>query len=449
MEIIKASIPCPETGGEVIVVDELPPEAVAMAQALYSRDPRSVRYHIEEIQKRGPEKFMAQYYVGYGHKSIGDCGTTSLFIENVSMLCAKAIQDWPLYSGQEASTRYLDMTAQKCINPFGTPLGEEIQGRCMALYKRVLNHLKEDFRVKYPQQPAEDLRVWSKAVDARAFDVARAFIPAGCTTYLSWHTNLRQAADHLVYLRQHPSSEIASIANCIEAALTQAYPSSFSSKRYAEQEGYILRRAFYKSVVAKHPLFEASECLDLELLEEFENSGRMFSSRPEKTEVPYIAGAIGNMRFKFLLDFGSFRDLQRHRNMYMQMPLLTTAHGFHPWYIEQLTPTWRPVVERELALIAKLIGELGLGSSAARQYYIPMGYQVPVDMTMGLPQAVYMAELRSMQTVHPTLRVIAQRMGRFIEGSTTTIPDFKLFADYSPDQWSTRRGLHDITKSAS
>lgn len=36
------------------------------------------------------------------------------------MLAAKAIQDHPLYSGQEASTRYLDMSLQTMVNPIAT-----------------------------------------------------------------------------------------------------------------------------------------------------------------------------------------------------------------------------------------------------------------------------------------------------------------------------------------
>lgn len=91
------------------ITDAYPPEANAMMQALYSRSPQSVFAHIKKVEEVGSDKFMAAYYVGYGHKSIGDCGSTTIFAEQVSMLAAKAIQDHPLYSGQEASTRYLDM----------------------------------------------------------------------------------------------------------------------------------------------------------------------------------------------------------------------------------------------------------------------------------------------------------------------------------------------------
>jgi len=45
---------------------------------------------------------------------------------------------------------------------------------------------------------------------------------------------------------------------------------------------------------------------------------------------------FGQCTFKFLLDFGSFRDLQRHRNGETLMPLLTTKFGFYQWYLDQL-----------------------------------------------------------------------------------------------------------------
>lgn len=78
---------------QIIIVDDVAPEPNAMLQALYSRSPKSVTEHLEQVKRVGAEKFMASYYVGYGHKSIGDCGTTSIFVENVSMLVAKAVQD--------------------------------------------------------------------------------------------------------------------------------------------------------------------------------------------------------------------------------------------------------------------------------------------------------------------------------------------------------------------
>ena len=99
--------PLPD-GGEVIVLNTgatITPEATAMLGALYSRSPDSVWNHLRLIAEKGPDRFMSTYYVNYGHKSIGDMGTACVFFEGVSMLAAKAIQDFPLYNGQGVTTR--------------------------------------------------------------------------------------------------------------------------------------------------------------------------------------------------------------------------------------------------------------------------------------------------------------------------------------------------------
>src|SRR3990172_7428114 len=100
------------------VVDDLSPEDLAMLQALYSRSAASVMDHLEKVKATGSGKFMSQFYVGYGHKSIADCGSTTMFIEGVSLLAAKALQDWALYCGQETSTRYIEMSRQPILYPF-------------------------------------------------------------------------------------------------------------------------------------------------------------------------------------------------------------------------------------------------------------------------------------------------------------------------------------------
>src|SRR3989344_7124856 len=106
--------------GKVIVLDTgavIGPESSAMLQALHSRSTGGLESHLKILAEKGPENFMKNFYVGYGHKSIGDCGSITLFIEGISMLAAKAIQDWPLYSGQESSTRYIDFQIQPFKNP--------------------------------------------------------------------------------------------------------------------------------------------------------------------------------------------------------------------------------------------------------------------------------------------------------------------------------------------
>jgi thymidylate synthase ThyX len=67
------------------------PEAVAMLQAFYSRSAESIVSRVERLGKdlTSVKAALKKFYIGYGHQSIGDCGTVTVFVENVSILAAK------------------------------------------------------------------------------------------------------------------------------------------------------------------------------------------------------------------------------------------------------------------------------------------------------------------------------------------------------------------------
>ena len=426
---------------KIIIVDDIAPEANAMLQALYSRSPKSVTEHLDIVRKSGAEKFMASYYVGYGHKSIGDCGTTSIFVENVSMLVAKAVQDWALYNGQEASTRYLDMSKQEVLNPLGTKDGKIIQDEWMRFYTHVLTALIPSLQIRFPLKEGENEKMYEKAIKARAFDIARGFLPAGATTFASWHTNLRQAYDHLKEMRHHPLAEVRDTSAEILKSLQAKYSSSFLHKEYPTEEAYVAKSiaefAYFDDASIKK--FSYKVRLDLPGLKKHV---KLLKERPAKAELHQRFRQYGDMVFSFPLDFGSYRDLQRQRSAVQEMPLLTTKHGFHPWYLEQLTPELKKealaVLKEQKARIAKL-----KATPEVKQYYTAMGYTVTVRMSCTLPSAVYIAELRSSDTVHPTLRIEAQRMGDAIKAS---VPGIVMHHDTSPGTWNIKRGAQDIVR---
>ncbi|MFA6338513.1 MAG: FAD-dependent thymidylate synthase [Candidatus Paceibacterota bacterium] len=426
---------------EIIIVDDLPVETLAMLQALYSRSPRSVREHLEQVKKVGPGKFMASFYVGYGHKSIGDCGTTSIFIENVSMLVAKAIQDWLLYKGQEASTRYLDMTKQPIVNPLGTEQGKKVQDEWMSFYAYLLEQLIPILKERFPREEGQDEKIWTKAVNARAFDIARSFLPAGTATFLSWHTDIRQANDHIKELRHHPLQEVREIAQGMLAALREKYPNSFSHKEYPAEESYLEETAKEITYFDDPSIirFDFRPKFDLQGLLKFE---KLLASRPAKSELHRLFRMYGDITFIFPLDFGSFRDIQRQRSVIQQMPLLTTKYGFHHWYLEQLPENLRLEAESFINRQKRKIAELDTTPEIA-QYYTAMGFIVTCKLVATLPAAVYIAELRTSDAVHPTLRAIAQKMGEALKAS---VPGIAIHHDMSSGSWNINRGKQDIVQ---
>ncbi|MGM0482547.1 MAG: FAD-dependent thymidylate synthase [Patescibacteria group bacterium] len=430
-------------GGQVLVLDTgavINPESEAMLQALHSRSVGGVREHLEVLGEKGSDKFMSTFYVGYGHKSIGDCGSVTLFIEGASMLAVKAIQDWPLYSGQESSTRYIDFARQKFIDPVGNGASKEILENWRSFYLKGVKEMVPVLRSRFPIQENEKESVYEKAINARAFDIMRGFLPSGSSTNMAWHSNLRQIADKLNELRHHPLEEVRNTAFAIEKAVNKAFPNSFSTDKYPESEEYMekcMKTYYYKDT--KCPDFEVSaDNIRKERLEEYRKE---IGSRPPKTELPRRISESGTMEFRFKIDFGSFRDIQRHRAVTQRMPLVTDSYGFGSWYLEELSPELRKEAKGLIKEQKKKTGLLKVPPEI-RQYYIPMGYNVTCRLNGDVHALSYLAELRSTRFVHPTLRKIAIKMAKELERRH----DIKLHLDEDPNRFDIKRGEHDITK---
>ncbi|MCL2469428.1 MAG: FAD-dependent thymidylate synthase [Alphaproteobacteria bacterium] len=454
---------------EVFIVDDRHPEDTAMLQALYSRSPASVVKHLETLKKAGSGKFMGQYYVGYGHASIGDCGQTVCFIEQVSMLVAKAVQDHPLYNGQEASTRYLDYSQQAIKDPTKTDEGAHIQERWRQIYQDTLEKLKEALAAQNPYDPAlyKTEKVWDNTIKARAFDIARGLLPVGTTTLLSWSTSLRNAREHLRRLKYHPLEEVRDVAQSLFSLLNKRYPHSFlaedmaleqvnprdefaqdNAARTHYQTAADIQRRFQLTDEEKQSLLEGRivtrrQALDLEGLRDQETN--LLAQRPPAAALPWRLESYGKYNFLFLLDFGSFRDIQRHRNGVCQIPLVDGRYGLEPWYQEKLAALLSAEdyvhLNTSIAEQFAAIEAIAHASIYDKQYFYPMGTRVLVHASYSLPEAVYVAELRSGKTVHGSLRRVAHEM---LQVLADDIPQIALYGDVDEQDWTAKRGEQTI-----
>ncbi len=418
-------------------------EQRAMLQALYSRSPKTVREHLKKVADGGADKFMSQYYVKYGHKSIGDCGFITIFVEGCGMLVAKAFQDTQLYNGQEASTRYLDFTKAAVVDPIATPESAEILKDWIDF--NAAGNADEEFRAqikaRFPRKPDEKEDVYDRAITARIFDIMRGFLPFGTTTFVAWTVNLRQAADRLQILRNHPLAEVRDSANEVLAALKLRYPNSFGHAFGPEQDSYWYvanERGLYAP--EKMPAMDDVELTHTVDTRELAQYRELLDRRPKYTELPAWMSELGQIRCRFFLDGGSWRDLQRQRAGVIRFPLFETRWGFYPWYLEQLSDKLRG---RGKDLIGRQIERINAlpASPVERQQYLAMGFSAPVQMTFTLPGLVYLIELRSGKTVHPTLRLRAQQLARALHRE---FPDLRLYADMDEDDWSAKRGTQTI-----
>lgn len=475
----------------ILIHSEPHPEDNAMLQALYSRSADSVLLHIERLKAVGSGKFMSQFYKGYGHASIADCGFTTIYFEGISMLAAVALEDDPLFNGQESSTRYIDFSQQAFVIPdhFNYDNGEttnrlaEAAETLRSFYVAAQEPLKADLRLRYPIKEDENEKIYEKAIAARAFDILRAWLPAGATTNVAWTTSLRKANERLVVLMHHPLEEIREIAAYAYASLHAEFPNSFQEDyaaisatgpeilyaleklEGAELFNYYCSTEHFYSAATENLWPTDADSTGYAVAPEFDlsiavNLIGLVKPHPKKA----LASRHSNGRFLHLctvfnLDFGSFRDIHRHRGGYCANPIIKFDAPMHQWYLDQL-PTnlcykgmllldnlrsiYNEVIDTTLEgndehTESMTREELLEESIIQLQYLIPMGILVPVFLNYDVNQFTYVTELRSGKTVHSTLRHIAHKM-------SATLTDFDIvhYADLDPDDWTLRRGTQDI-----
>lgn len=165
-------------------------------------------------------------------------------------------------------------------------------------------------------------------------------------------------------------------------------------------------------------------------------------ARPKKTDIPKKIGSTGTVRFKCMLDFGSFRDIQRHRAVIQQMPLVTDAFGFHKWYLGELETELQKRARDLLSNQVMELSRLPL-TPELKQYCVLMGYKLPCTISGDLPALVYLAELRGTRFVHPTLRARALEIADILEQEFGEY-GLVIHRDPEPDRFDVRRGTHDI-----
>lgn len=428
----------------ITILEEKDPEVLAMLQAFYSRSLEPIRTRMEKLTEDGNsvdglKKKLNQYYVGYGHSSIGDCGYVTIFIEGYSILAIKALQNTPLYVGQESSTRYISLSGDVYAPDSKS---KDVQLGWLELYAHAKENLIEAISLENPKPDHVTQAVYDKTVQARALDIARSLIPCGAKSNTSWTTSLRKLHEHTVYLLGHPLQEVRDMARQIRYLAMQNFPSSMPNVREPQIEW--LRRhpeLYYTSDTYSETgtrieiwktspdIFDLLKCLE---------------DRPERTDIPagfahsILVALAGNM------DFGTWRDLQRHRPNSMRPFLVEARKGFHKWYKQQFTKYLGSDVSNTVWLRSMKNVCFEDDEKYNAQYSCPMGIQGSYMMTMGLPEAIYITELRTNRTVHPILREVAIALGHEIKNALK--PNSPLFIDEEPDGLHFKRGTQDIMK---
>jgi len=213
----------------IYLMQELPPEVVAVAFAKTSRSPEPFDEIAAELTESASAKFHEKWVVGYGHASVAEHAVLSLAVENVSILAAKAIEDNRLASYTEKSTRYQVYDPNRVYRPTNVMADNELGhaydrliSRLLGTYadwsERALDYLKEI----NPKPADKSERLWEARLRAQACDAIRYLLPTSTLTNLGWTVNARALALAIRKLGASELEEFRQIASELyEAARTK------------------------------------------------------------------------------------------------------------------------------------------------------------------------------------------------------------------------------------
>jgi len=402
--------------------------------------------------------FHEKWVVGYGHASVAEHAVVHLAVENVSIVASKAIEDLRIGSFTEKSTRYVifDQSSFVDLPELPDPLRACYRKSCARLFATYLDlipKVMDALRARTPKAEGAPEGAYAAAIRSTACDLLRGLLPAGTRTNVGLTANARAMELLLSKLLSSPLSEVRRVGEEMRTAALTVAPTLV---KYAAANEYrrtlpdavaeALRRVYTppaedasSTMVVSQPVRlvrhdkDALERVALALVYESSQAGlHAFGVNDAlryatPTDLLAIVGAAcerrgpydapprgfesSTMTFELMLDYGAWRDLQRHRMLTPATQRLTgrlgfdTPHelgdlGFAEPYVNALLEArevWE-AVEKDHPLEA--------------QYAVPLGFRLRALWTLNLRELFHVIELRSARQGHPSYRRMAQGLYR-------------------------------------
>jgi thymidylate synthase ThyX len=442
----------------VLTVAGVPPEPCAYALARYSRSPDSIVDSIAWVRSHDSSKFLESFYFQYGHASIADLGHLVLCLEGVSEIAATEAEDEPLWDGQARSSRYQDFGTSGVVTPpeFGAGQAATYRQAAAALldayrstHEAVFGHLCE----KLPRPQAMKADAYQRNIAARAFDVARYFLPFGIRTGVGQVTSIRTLERQIRRLKVSEYQEIRELAAEMAEACAAppavswdpgmaAQPVAPTLARYVDGDAHLAasRQALVQWAKQNLPLPASIAVRDIDLLKPADTEADIAATllypvtdRPFRELYEWARAASAAQRrevidtavasrthhddllrefrgglyvYDIVMDIGAYRDLHRHRRCQQYRQAYSGRLGY-------ATP--------------KAIGECGLTASydtamraafdtfeqlpaPGSHYLLPFGARSRFLFKMDFAEAEYISRLRSGVKGHFSYREVAWEM---------------------------------------
>ena len=393
--------------------------------------------------------FMDKWVLGYGHSSVAEGAVAGFGLEGVTILATKVIEDNTFCSFIEKSTRYVHFDKDSFyIDPVidASEFGQEFRDvvnllfdTYVKLHQPVLDYIKKTV----PLSEGQSEKAWLRSCAARRFDAIRYLLPACTKTALGWTINARTLAHAISKMSSHPLNEMNQIAKDMKTEGVKVFPSllKYSDRNpYIAETSQVMRREYkdfvgglpsegvervnlvnvtpdatnilLSTIIYKHSLHpynviydKVSQMSDQEKEELFDQKMK----RLGKFDVP--PRELDNVEFTFdiLIDYGAFRDIQRHRQSVQINQLLTTYYGYDvpPDIINAgVKDEYDLAMNKANDLFRRMYQTMPFYA----QYIVPLAYRKRVLMKFSLRGLHSFIKARTTPQGHYSYRTIAREM---------------------------------------
>ncbi len=428
------------------------------------------------------EEFYDRVLVGYGDDSVAELAGAHVAIEDVSNIATKIIEDSRIgLSPLEKSTRYVYFDQKRDDKWLYYEEPTIMQSEFASLYVETCNFLFETYANLipavskyisdlYPKDEATSDRAYNSSIRAKTCDLLRGLLPASTITNMGLFGDGRAYEYLLTKMFASNLQEMRAIATTLQEELRNVIPSFV--KRANDNNGKAMQQYLHdidqntaKLVEAKLKNFKFEKVEKDVTLVDYDIDGdekaiaailyqyskipleqahiiskNMSEQEKEELIVSYI-GKRANRRhkpyrafehiyytFDILANFGSYRDLHRHRILTQQRQLLSCDHGY-TMPKELVDAGFDDKFKAAMEKARDTFDKIAKTMPEHAQYVVPLAYKIRWYVKMNLREAYHLCELRSMQQGHPDYRKVAQDMFSEINKVHSSLGRHMIFVD--------------------
>ena len=482
------------------------PLMVAAAMARLSRRGSDTReIYLDEFAMTGDKDasgLIHRVVTAYGDDSVQQLVGLHFVVEDASNYLTKVLE-WGRFAAYlEQSTRYIyyDQKNEAGEYKYFTPsnLDRKMVGQykktndeIFALYSRMVRQLTDYVRAKTGQPKDEKERMaWNGATRAQACDAIRPVLPICTKSTVGIYASaqavesliLNLLADELQESRIIGQQILDEARKVIPAFLeradkpdrggaTTAYWANtrtalrhlsdkyLPAKSKAGKEESVELLDFwpkYETELLPHLLFAESNLSSKELERAFatlseKQKSQVFKSylgtRLNRRHKPGRAFQLPHYLFEVVADYGTFRDLQRHRVVDgWEWQRLGIDYGYElPELVEEAG--LEKDFHRCFGLAEKLYGQMmTAGYEAEAQYAALFGHRVRYKFMLNARAAFHFIELRSSPQGHPGYRRVVNKMHELIKTAHPSIAEAMTFVNKDEDPELTRMAAELATQ---